>query len=213
MLVEIMCRALVIEDQDLMRLALIAELKANIDDCIVLGAQTLDIASEQMDGESFDLVIIDPGLPGIDPTSQPHRLAVVAKIIGASPSAIHLVVTGSDCLAEAEECRKIGATAYIGKTGLSRGVLANILKDVSTSGFSVCLSNSPMERPDFHYSGLTPREQEVVDLMTSRNRGTKRKQIYEQMGARLGIDFCTAEKYFKQARAKLLKRGRMPKGL
>ncbi len=89
-------RALVIEDQDLMRLALISELKAALRDCIVQGAATWEIASGLLREHSFDLVIIDPGLPGFDPTSPQHRLAVVKAVVDASPDALHIVVTGSD---------------------------------------------------------------------------------------------------------------------
>ncbi|WP_160113715.1 hypothetical protein [Phyllobacterium salinisoli] len=35
-----MDRTLVVEDQDLMRLVLIAEMKASVGDCLVMGAQT-----------------------------------------------------------------------------------------------------------------------------------------------------------------------------
>lgn len=208
-----MDRALVIEDQDLMRLALMAEVKASADDCLVIGAQTLEIASEQLSGQAFDLVIIDPGLPGFDPTSRQQRLDVVQKIVAASAKAVHVVVTGSDTLAEAQQYREIGVAGYIGKTGFMRGVLSSVLDEIAADGYSIRLSNPAMEAPDLHYSGFTPREQEIVDLMACREHGVKRKTIYEEMGHRCGIDVGSAERYFKQARAKLLRRGRIPKGL
>ncbi|RCS21372.1 DNA-binding response regulator [Phyllobacterium salinisoli] len=207
-----MDRALVVEDHDLMRLALIAEVKASVDDCLVIGAQTLEIASEQLSDQVFDLIIIDPGLPGFDPMSRNDRLEVVEKIIASSPKAVHVVVSGSDTLAEAEEFRKIGVAGYVGKTGFTRGVLAGVLHNIATNGFSMRLSKPVMEAPDLHYSGLTPREQEIVDLMACRERGVRRKTIYEEMGARCEISVCTVEKYYKQARAKLLRRGRIPRG-
>jgi hypothetical protein len=49
--------------------------------------------------------------------------------------------------------------------------------------------------------------------MRRRPRGMKRRDIYEQMGERFGIDPGTVEKYYKQARAKLLKQGHLPKGV
>ena len=41
-----MFRALVVEDQNLMRLALMEQIRSSLDDCMVLGAETLEIATE-----------------------------------------------------------------------------------------------------------------------------------------------------------------------
>ncbi|MGX9120469.1 response regulator transcription factor [Mesorhizobium sp. BHbsci] len=207
-----MHQALVIEDQDLMRLALIQELKSVLTECVMLGAPTLKIANNLLENEEVDLVVIDPGLPGFNPTSRSDRLSVVEGIIEASPSAIHVVVTGSDSHEEAEHCRRLGAAGYVSKTGLIRGLLAEVLQDVSRDGFSVRLSDTRQLTADFHYPGMTAREQEILDCMRRRERGMKRKEIYEQMGERFGIDPATVEKYYKQARAKLLKHGQLPKG-
>jgi DNA-binding NarL/FixJ family response regulator len=208
-----MQRALVIEDQDLMRLALIQELKTNLTECVLLGAPTLEIAKKLLESQDVDLAVIDPGLPGFDPTSRTDRLRVVEQIVEASPSAIHLVVTGSDSLEEAEECRQLGVAGYVSKTGLIRGLLGQVLEDVSRNGFSIRLSDTKQLTPDVHYPGLTAREQEILDWMRRRQRGMKRRDIYEQMGERFGIDPGTVEKYYKQARAKLLKQGHLTKGV
>lgn len=207
-----MQRALVIEDQDLMRLALIQELKTNLTESVMLGAPTLEIAKNLMESQEFDLVVIDPGLPGFNPISRSDRLSVVEQIVESSPSAIHVVVTGSDSFDEAEHCRRVGVAGYVSKTGLMRGLLVEVLQDISQSGFSVRLSDTKQLAADFHYSGLTAREQEILDWMRRREHGMKRKEIYEQMGERFGIDPTTVEKYYKQARAKLLKRGHLPEG-
>jgi DNA-binding NarL/FixJ family response regulator len=209
-----MFRALVVEDQNLMRLALMDQVRASFENCVVIGAETLELAIHEFEKNDFDLVVIDPGLPGFDPTSQADRVVVVEKIIEASPSAIHIVVTGSDNTSEAAIFRRIGASGYIGKTGFEPGVFSDVLDDISTNGFSVRLSRVAMTIPDDRYSGLTPREQEVIDMMSHREPGMTRRQIYELMGERLSIDAGSAEKYFKQARAKLMKHGhRLPQGL
>ena len=208
-----MQRALVIEDQDLMRLALIQELKTNLTECVLLGAPTLEIAKKLLESQDVDLAVIDPGLPGFDPTSRSDRLWVVEQVVEASPSAIHLVVTGSDSLEEAEECRRLGVAGYVSKTGLMRGLLGQVLEDVSHNGFSIRLSDTEHLTADVHYPGLTAREQEILDWMRRRQRGMKRRDIYEQMGERFGIDPGTVEKYYKQARAKLLKQGHLTKGV
>lgn len=208
-----MFHALVIEDQDLMRLALMAELKEIWGDCFTVGAQTLIIAMDILRREVFDIIVIDPGLPGIDPVSDKARLSVVKSIIETSPSALHLVVTGSDSEIEAQECQKIGVAGYLAKTGLNKGMLADILHAVSATNCSIHLSRATMEIPDFHYSGLTVREQEIVDMMLRRKRGVKRVQVYLEMAERFGIDAGSAEKYYKQARRKLIKQGQLPKGI
>ncbi|QND61545.1 response regulator transcription factor [Mesorhizobium huakuii] len=209
-----MFRALVVEDQTLMRLALMNEVQASFEKCVVLGAETLTIATAELQNNHFDLVVIDPGLPGFDPTSQGDRVAVVDRIIEASPSAIHVVVTGSDNRCEADGFRRIGAAAYLGKTGLAPGVFSEVLDDISTKGFSLRLSRAVMTKPDYRFSALTPREQEAIDMMAHRAPGVKRTEIFSLMADRLAIAPGSAEKYYKQARAKLMRQGhRLPRGL
>lgn len=209
-----MFQALVVEDQTLMRLALMKEVQTSFEECIVLGAETLQVAAAELQTNQFDLVVIDPGLPGFDPTSQTDRIGVVEQIVEASPSAIHVIVTGSDNRAEAEGFQQIGAAAYLGKTGLAPGVFSDVLDDISRKGFSMRLSRVAMTKPDYRYSVLTPREQEIIDLMARRSSGVKRKEIFALMAGRLDIDAGSAEKYYKKARAKLLKQGQpLPLGL
>jgi len=209
-----MFRALVVEDQTLMRLALMNEVQASFEKCVVLGAETLTIATTELQNNHFDLVVVDPGLPGFDPTSQCDRIAVVERIIEASPKAIHVVVTGSDNRCEADGFRQIGAAAYLGKTGLAPGVFSDVLDDISSKGFCLRLSRAVMTKPDYRFSALTPREQEAIDMMAQRAPGVKRKEIFSLMADRLAIAPGSAEKYYKQARAKLMRQGhRIPRGL
>lgn len=208
-----MHRALVVEDQNLMRLALMDQISTAFENTAVLGAQTLEIALYELENDNFDLVIIDPGLPGFDPTSQDDRLSVVSQIIEASPAALHVVITGSDSMVEAEQFRDVGAVAYLGKTGLEPGMLGDVLDDISTSGFSIRLSKVAMTVPDYSHSALTPREREIIALMARRKPGMSRTQIYQQVAGKLGIDRDSAEKYFKKARAKIMKHGhKLPVG-
>ncbi|WP_086020253.1 response regulator [Sinorhizobium medicae] len=208
-----MQKILVIEDQDLMRLALIQEMKDGLIESILLGAPTLDVAMALMTSEDFSLVLIDPGLPGVNPMSQIERLSVVEQVIDASPSATHVVITGSDSLDEANHCRRCGVAGYVSKNGLMPGLLAEVLHDIAHNGFSIRISDTSKSSTDFHYSGLTGREQEILDCMRRRENGTKRKEVYEQISERIGVEPATIEKYYKQARAKLLRRGRLPDGI
>ncbi|GAB1584201.1 hypothetical protein PPNSA23_41440 [Phyllobacterium phragmitis] len=197
-----------------MRLALIRELKAAIPipaGCIVYGAGTFEMALNLLATETFDLVVIDPGLPGFDPTSKAARFSVVEQIIEASPTAIHMVITGSDTVDEWHEVQRLGAVAYLGKTGLNREVIARVLEEISAKGMAIHFSEVQMTTCEYHYSGLTPREQEIIDWMRRRPSGMKRKEIYEQMGMHFDIDAGSVEKYYKQARAKLMRTGAFPK--
>lgn len=208
-----MHRALVIEDQDLMRLALMAELRGRLRDCYLAGAQTLELARQLLEDDHFDLVVTDPGLPGFDPTSQADRLLVVETIIKAAPEAMHVVVTGSDDQEEAMACRQLGAHGYVCKTGLSQGDLPSVVDQISHGDFLLRLSQAASRRPEMNFPTLSPREDEVLSMMISRREGTRRREIFEKMAVKTGINTSSAEKYYKQARAKLLKLGRLPKGL
>ena len=81
-----MRKALVVEDQNLMRQALMAELQAGLDDCFISGAQTFAMAQRLLAEDQFDLVVTDPGLPGFDPTSRRDRLLVVETMIRSAPT-------------------------------------------------------------------------------------------------------------------------------
>lgn len=208
-----MHRALVVEDQNLMRLALMTELRAGLRDCYIAGAQTFPMARQLLEQDYFDLVITDPGLPGFDPTSRQDRLHVVETIIKAAPEAAHIVVTGSDDEDEALACRLLGAKGYLCKTGLAQGELARVLEQIGEDGFTVRLSELDTGKPDVRFPTLTPREDEILAMMIRRKEGTKRREVFEKMAAKAGINAASAEKYYKQARAKLLRLGRLPRGL
>ncbi|MIL10243.1 DNA-binding response regulator, partial [Salmonella enterica subsp. enterica] len=62
-----MSRALVIEDQNLMCSTLIEVVHEHFPAYMVLGASTLAMALRLLESAPFDLVMIDPGLPGADP--------------------------------------------------------------------------------------------------------------------------------------------------
>jgi DNA-binding NarL/FixJ family response regulator len=206
-------RALVVEDQDLMRLALMAELRTCLRDCYVAGAQALPVACQLLQEDQFDLVITDPGLPGFDPISPKDRLHVVETIVGAAPSAAHIVVTGSADEDEAMACRLLGVQGYVCKTGLSQGELPLVLEQIDRGDFSLRLSKPHTPNPDLRFPTLTPREDEIIAMMMRRKPGTKRREVFEEMAHQFGINAASSEKYYKQARAKLLKLGRLPKGL
>jgi DNA-binding NarL/FixJ family response regulator len=170
-------------------------------------------AMEMLETNQFDLVIIDPGMPGYDPRSQADRIAVVQTIVDLSPNAIHFVITGSDTDDEWCALQKLGVSAYLAKNHIRPGSMIDVLDDFANDGLSVRFSDETTALPEFVYSALTPREQEIVNWVRQRPAGKSRREIYDELGDRLNINADSAEKYYKRARAKLLKTGILPKGL
>lgn len=206
-------RILVIEDQDLMRISLLAELKLIFQHCMVFGAQNLRVAEDLLSMMSFDLIAVEPGISETGCASAAHRLAMISKIIAVSPKSMHLVITSADTGREAENCKQLGILGYTGKVGLTRSTLESILSKMLRREYVAHFSHPVKDRPDICYTSLTPREQEIVNLMIARRPGVKRKVVYEEMGNRCGIAVCSAEGYFKQAKAKLQQCGSLPRGL
>lgn len=212
-----MYRTLIVEDQHFMLVMLSNELQKALSragQCVVEGAETIAQARQLLRGSAFDLVVIDPTLPGFDPTSRTDRLVVVEEIIRASPDAIHIVCTGFDRANEADSCKDLGAAAYVSKTGLDAVALGEILQEISETDFSLRLCEVTSHPPHFRYSELQPIEQEILDCMRNRPNSMKRKDIFEMLADRDGVHADAVEKRYRRARAKVLKNGlALPKGL
>ncbi len=204
---------MIIEDQHLMRLALVHELQAAIPDCVIHAAATAEAALELINSNQFALILIDPGLPGYDPRSEVDRLRTISTIVERSPAAIHIVVTGAESAEEWEQVRNFGVAGYIAKNSLKPGTMAAILQTIADHGRCVGLMHETSISPEVYHTLLSPREQELVQWMIQRPEGTSRKVIYDQLGNHLNIDAASAERYYKRARAKLLKFGQLPNSL
>jgi DNA-binding NarL/FixJ family response regulator len=194
-----MNRALVIEDQDLMRLTVMEIVEEHFQGCNVQGAQTLEGALAIMRRDRFDLVIIDPGLPGFNPNKEEDRLSVVSQAVKASPGAKHIVLTGTDSEAEAATMQQLGIDGYAAKIGLSRIRLKEVLAEVAPNSFTLQLADISSQRRHFGLGELTRRERQVMELMMDRPKGQKRKEVYQKMATTHQIDASTAEQYFKSA--------------
>ncbi|KZL24693.1 response regulator transcription factor [Pseudovibrio sp. WM33] len=206
-------RILVIDSQDLMRQAIVNEFKVIFDNCLVFGVQTPDLAKSLLSKLSFDLISIEPGLSETDPTSTTHRLAMIANIVANSSKSKHLVITANESEQEAKACQQIGVIGYASKVGLTRRTFKDLIHKINQLEFVRYITHPTADELDICSAALTPREQEIISLMFARSPGVKRKDVYEQMGVRCGIDACSVEKYFKQARTKLQKNGTLPSGL
>lgn len=208
-----MKHALVVEDQDLTRYMLAQEVQSYFPDCTVHGAPNLDSACKLIHENEMDLIIIDPGLPGFDSISTDDRMLVVETIINASPKALHFIFTGHDKPEEATLYENLGASGYVSKIGFIPGMLPHILQDIAANGFSMRLAGEHDPSTETFYPGLTEREHQIVQWMMRRPPDMKRKDTFRQAARHYGIDQQSAERYYKQARAKLLKRGKLPDGI
>jgi DNA-binding NarL/FixJ family response regulator len=107
---------LIVEDQHLMRLALVREMQAAIPACVIHAAATMETALELIRTNQFALILIDPGLPGFDPGSVVDRIQTISAIVSRTPTAIHVVITGSESAQEWEDAQRLGVAGYIAKT-------------------------------------------------------------------------------------------------
>ncbi|MCO5067039.1 MAG: response regulator [Rhizobiaceae bacterium] len=194
-----------------MRLMVIDILAEHYDGCYVEGAQTLEEALSTIGSNSFDLVIIDPGLPGFRVDVEEDRLHVVSRIVKASHGAKHIVLTSTDSKTEAGAMLKLGINGYLAKRGLSRTRLLAQLAKATPGNFTVQLAEELADtssRPrQFSLTDLTRRERQVMELMMERPKGQKRKDVYQLAAEIYKIEPSTAEQYFKSAIRKLRMRG------
>lgn len=211
--IEPMQHVLVIEDQNLMRMALIHELQSVMKASVIHGAANMAMALSLIPQHDFDFIVIDPGLPDFDPDAVSDRYEVVRRIVKSSPTAIHCVVTGSDKKDEWERCRDLGVSAYLAKNNINSGSFSEVIQEISEHGECVRFAKDTITISEFYHSGLTPREQEFIDWMRQRPPGMSRREIYSQLAERFGITIESAERQYKRARAKVLKTGLVPNDL
>ncbi|EJN00353.1 response regulator [Phyllobacterium sp. YR531] len=201
---------LVIEDQHLMRLALVQEVQSAIPNSIVHAAPSLETALDLIGTITFELILVDPGLPGFEPGSTNDRRHVISTLLERCPQAIHIVVTGTDTRKEWDEFRKLGVSGYIAKNNLRPRSMNAILDEIAEHGSSAGLVHESGSKPEIYHGSLSAREQEVLAWMRQTSAGISRKQVYEQLAEQMNIDPASAERYYKRAKAKLLKYGPLP---
>ncbi len=193
-----------------MRLALVQEVQTAIPDCVVHAASNLETAVDLIAKIAFEMIVVDPGLPGHEPGSAKDRLKVIATLQELCPTAIHIVVTSADSQKEGEEFRKLGVAAYISKNHLRPRSMGAILDEIAENGFSIGLVHPLGMKSEIYHAALSGREQEVLASMLQTPSGISRRQVYEQLAERMNIDPASAERYYKRAKAKLLKYGHPP---
>lgn len=167
------------------------------------GVGTFQTAITELERASYDLIVIDPGLPGYHATDAAARSNAVRSIVHASPQSAHLVITGIDSQAEAEALADLRLAAYVSKIGLSRVRLTERWNALRQAHYHVQLANPDLYAIDIGLSGLTDRERLAVELMRERAPGETRRSIHQKMADQLNISVDSAAKYFKSGNRKL----------
>ncbi len=202
--------ALVVEDQDLMRQMLMGELKSVLIDGVVHAAGTLDSALALCRNNDFDLVLIDPGLPGVRANVEVGQDSPSLKRSSRSvPQAIHIVITGSDERSSRHSRARSSVPTPMSRRSASIATACERSFPSYPKPTSTCrVSETRSLAPEFLLSRpRLSREQAIIDFMFHERRGMKGREAYAAIGTRFGITTDSAEKYYKRARAKLIRRG------
>ena len=143
-------------------------------------------------GESFDLALLDLGIPGFTHLDSLHRFRAIAPVIPV------VVISASDDSATILEALDLGAMGFIPKTS-RREVLMRALELVLAGGIYIppqalqrpaaATAEKPLAehtlheheepRPSPTASGLSPRQRDVLNLLV---KGMPNKLICRELG-------------------------------
>jgi ActR/RegA family two-component response regulator len=198
-------KVLIVEDDDLYFEALQRHFKRR--GSHVFHAMSLKAATNALADNSFDMVVIDPGMPdfGCNKEDASARMLVLDTIIGNSPRAVHVVITGRFTSAEADESRKRGARGYLAKSRLNAPMLASLFDQIAHSEFVVHSGNIVAGKVSEDNPNLSLSEEECLRWVEQRPAGMKRNELFDLMARHFGFKNPTiAEQKYKRARQKVI---------
>lgn len=190
-------RVLIVDDHDLFRSGVKAELPA---DLVVVGeASDTSAAIELIRDRVPDVVLLDVHLPG------GGGREVVERVRETHPDVVFLALSASDAPGDVVSVVRAGARGYITKT-ISSAELADAVRQVAAgeavfsprlAGFVLdAFSSIPVEAVDAELGNLTEREREVLQLIA-------RGYTYREVGAELFISVKTVESHVSSVLRKL----------
>jgi DNA-binding NarL/FixJ family response regulator len=192
-----MRRVLVVDDHDLFRAGVKAELDDLVD--IVGDASDVDAAVELILERRPEVVLLDVHMPG------GGGLSVIERVKPAAPEVTFLAISVSDAAEDVIALIRAGARGYVTKT-ISGAELADAIDRVAggdavfsprLAGFVLdAFSSDPVPTTDRELDQLTGREREVLRLIA-------RGYTYKEAAAELTISTRTIETHVSSVLHKL----------
>lgn len=185
--------ALIIDNQELQRIALMDVIKTTFQRCFLLGVPTLERATRVSENINFTFVIAST-----EALAQSPRTSIVERFPNAS-----FIIVGKLIHTAADEMLRSGVSAIIDPARLNRYAIGYIFREMAGVEYLARYQPRVHDALDLYFSDLTEREQMIMHWMLQRSKLDQQKSIYEKIGATMGIEADTIQKHHKTARSKL----------
>ena len=149
-------RMLLADDHDLFRESVAAMLTAQGDVTVVLASQLAE-ALDCLEKQSFDLVLLDYQMPGM------NGLDGLRRVRAAVPTVPVAVMSGTTRRDLAEEALACGAVGFVPKTLGVKALLAAVKRMAAGEVFAPLSMLDAQPLPQQPIEDLTRREREVLD--------------------------------------------------
>ncbi len=189
-----MMNVLLIEDQDLLRHAIMHGVDYLCCYSTITAYGSFDAFHDAKDGKRYDIALVDPGVPPIDAGNHNERLAALSRLIHSLPAHCEIIVlTGHFSESEAHVMLKAGAHKYLSKNGLNLFDLRLFIEDKTHRIF---YPHQTGKQGEWFQSGLTEAEKigAAID-----------QKMYDPdiVAASTGLDLDSLKKYVTRARKRM----------
>ena len=169
---------LLVDDHPLFAEALGTLVERSFPGSKVAAATSLEQAEELLNGDQYDLMLLDVQMPGT------RGLDGVHQMLERHPDVPIIVISGSATSSDVAQVVEWGARGFLPKTLPSR-VLASAIETVANGGtyLPAELLSQMLQREEAdeaaHLNRLSPREVEILGLLA---RGQSNKEIARELG-------------------------------